>query len=157
MGEGKRHRITRCLLKSRIAVLIVCFMMILSGCGSNDYILEIGNGYAICRYSLTERGLSYNPSYNGEVWESRIEDYYVLSYFVYDEYIGLQGCYIPQLPNLSDKLNYLSNLTVEDYYFYLVNSTDDMLSGPWRNENDFWEHCETIGITNSSWIEFDNA
>ena len=131
--------------------------IMLCGCGSDDYFMEIGNNYAICKVSSTNRVIGYRPNYNATIWETRIDDYYVVYYFVCDEYIGLQGCYIPPYSYHDEKLNYLRNLTEKEYYFYLINSTDDTVLGPWRDQNAFFEHCKTVGITYSSniWIDPD--
>lgn len=145
-------------LKNGIAISVIIGMLMMQcGCGSDDYFMEIGNGYAICTVSPTDRGIGYRPNYNATIWETRIDDYYVVYYFVYDEYIGLQGCYIPPYPYHDEKLNYLRNLTEEDYYFYLINSTDDILLGPWRNQTAFGEQCEAVGITYDAniWIDPD--
>ena len=129
---------------SRIFILMIIFIgVLLSGCGSNDYILEISDDYVIARTDPEHRWFSQRCP-NSDNCYTYIEDYSVTEYFVVNDLIGMRG-FIDDVFDLSkDHGSSLDQPKVD--VFYIVDMRSGIIYGPYQSREHFLNKCIEIGI-----------
>lgn len=118
------------------------------GDGRGDWTLDLCKGYAISKIN-SDRILfvhKKNPSDSGGAIV--IDNYFVMAYQMYEPYICLEGIRTQKLSASEEELNRM------ELIYYLVDTTNGEVAGPFETHDDFVEHCSSIGLTvEAEWLK----
>ena len=144
----------RLLIKVTISVLVVALSLCACsvdwwvGDARGDWTLELYEGYAISKINSNEILLIYKEDPNDFGGSIVIPNYFVLTYQLHEPYICLEGIRTQKMSISEDELNHkiLSH--------YLVDTTNGDVVGPFESDEDFIQHCNSLGIElKNEWIE----
>ncbi len=141
------------LIKVVIPLMIVSIF--LSGCrfllvanGRGDWNINLLNGYSISRINAHSIVLSYKEYTEKPGNEIVIDNYFLTAYQIADEYICAEG--------IPTKEEFASDEELESPVrnYYLVDTTNGDVVGPFMNHADLNSYCDTSGLTLSeNWMQ----
>ena len=141
---------------SRIFILMIIFIgVLLSGCGSDGYSIELCNDYYIEEILSDLRCLS--KKINDSEIKTVLVNYSVTDYFVVDDLIGMYGFINKDPGPLIDP--YYDDRPKE-YVFYIVDTSPEMIFGPYSSNDQFIHMCTELGIDlshNVQWLNPDKV
>ena len=130
-----------------VFMLSACSSEWFIGDGRGDWTLDISNGYAISKINSYEILLVYkeNPSDSGG--SIILSNYFIKAYQFYDPYLCLEGICTQEIAISQDEL-----IAAELSYF-LVNTNNGEIVGPFESYNDFAAYCGDIVLKiSNNWI-----
>ena len=134
--------------KCYITLLILTF--VLAGCseGRGDWRKELVAGYAISCINSKQIAIVHreNPDAVGSSFV--IRNYYVTAYWCDDEFICVKG--IPT----DDAFVTDEELLGQYCLYYLIQTSNDTVFGPYSSELELFETCSMLGVsTKQEWIK----
>lgn len=134
------------LIKVIIVVLIA--VLLLSGCsrdwiagdGRGDWTVELCAGYSIVKINSRQICLGYKESLDAPGSSIIISNYFVTAYGMSDSYIFLKGIQTKEHTISNDERHN------PEFVYYLVNTTDDDVIGPFEAYDDFLKLCSSLGL-----------
>ena len=129
------------------ACLSSCYPKGLLDYGRGDWTLILINGYQINRINGYTIVLDYKENLDDISSHTVLENYYVKSYQIYYEYIFLEG--------ISTKEDRISDSELEnnDLTYYVVNSLNHDISGPFKSLNELKIMCNNNSLKlQEEWI-----
>lgn len=140
----------------KVTIAILAYTLFLSGCsfewwigdGRGDWTLDVYNGYAISKINSNEILFvrKENPEDSGG--EIVLSNYFVTAYQLHEPYICLKGIHTQEMSAVEEELN---KQTVN---YYLIDTTDGKIAGPFESYNDFKECYSFLGLEmNNEWIK----
>lgn len=133
----------------KFTVFVVLLSLILSGCstksvdgmGRGDWTIPLFNEYAIEKVNSSQIVISLkdSPSYVGA--SIVISNYFVTSFQLHDPYICLRGIETQSEFISEDELR--SRVLV----YYLINTNDHKITGPFEVEKDYTDYCSSIPLS----------
>ncbi len=142
----------RKLLNAAIAMLVLT--LFLSSCsaewwlgdGRGDWYLELINGYCIDKVNSKEIVILNKKNPVGQRFV--VPNYFVTAYQLHEPYICLEGIQTQKLPISEDELN------ARVLSYYLIDTTNDEVMGPYESCDAFAEHCSSLALEiDDEWIE----
>ena len=132
----------------KIIATILVLSCILSGCslewwlgdGRGDWTMELFSGYSISRINGHQIVLGYKKSPEDVVYTTVIANYYVAAYQLHEPYICLEGIQTRSF-SASDE-----ELTTKDPSYYLINTVNGDIIGPFEYLSAFSDHCALVGV-----------
>lgn len=145
-------------LKVTITALVIslslsaCSLNWWVGDGRGDWTLNLDKGYAISRINSNEILLVHKENPNDCGGSIVLPNYYIISYQLHEQYICLEGIHTQ---NISISKNELNDMVLS---YYLVDTTNDKVIGPFESYNDFVEYSSslTLEIVKDGWIKIKN-
>lgn len=136
----------RMLLKVTIAVLVL--ILFLSACsvewwvgdGRGDWTLDLIEGYGISKINSMEILLIHKENPNDSGGSIILPNYFVIAYQLHEPYIYLEGIHTQGISASEDEL---SNMVLS---YYLVDTTNGEVIGPFESCDDFVERCCSLGL-----------
>ena len=98
---------------------------------ANYYIFEVNT----CEIYLVRKNV---PDGNG--YSAIIPNYYITAYWTNDRYIGAEGIETQDLCISEEELQ------ERDLRYYLIDTTNGAVSGPFETIEDFESHCRALGV-----------
>jgi hypothetical protein len=144
----------RMLMKVTIAAIVIALS--LSGCsidwwvgdGRGDWILDLQEGYAICKIN-SERILfvhKENPDDSGGTIV--LPNFFVMAYQQQEQYVCLKGICTQKESASKDEPNDMG------LSYYLVDTINDEVFGPFESSVAFAKHCSSLEFEiNDEWIK----
>ena len=142
----------------KVTIVTLAFILLLSGCsvdwwvgdGRGDWTLDLCAGYSIVKINSREILLGYKESPDAP-GRSIISNYFITAYQVHDPYIFLEGIQTQKITISDDELR---NRVLK---YYLVDTTDGEVVGPFESYDGFVEHCSFLGLEiKEEWIKTKN-
>lgn len=127
-----------------------CSMDQWAGDGRGDWTLDIGEGYCITRVNTYEIlvGYKHDPDVAGS--EIVIPYYFVTAYQEDDHYFMFEGIHTQKWAVSDDELS--KRILI----YYIIDTSDDTLLGPFESITEFEEMCKMLGIQDCfEWVEID--
>lgn len=136
----------RMLLKVTIAALVL--ILFLSACsvewwvgdGRGDWTLDLIEGYGISKINSMEILLIHKENPNDSGGSIILPNYFVIAYQLHEPYIYLEGIHTQGISASEDEL---SNMVLS---YYLVDTTNGEVIGPFESCDDFVERCCSLGL-----------
>lgn len=145
---GKQHFKSNLAILCRFSIVILLLFTSLSGCNS-DWSYELPNNYAITRANKRTVALTYKEP-TSSVSEIVIRNYYVLRVCTIDKYILTEGVHTLGIQASDEELDMLESTST---IYYLIDSVDGTLYGPFRTEDALKTQLQEIGNNaNIFWI-----
>ena len=113
----------------------------LVGDGRGDWILDLCEGYAIAKINSKEIVLVHKENPNDSGGSFVLSCYYVISYQLYEPYICLKGIPTQGTAAAEDELKSGARS------YYLVDTSNDDVFGPFESYIDFAEYCNSLGFS----------
>ena len=138
-----------------MAIVILVFALLFSGCsadwwigdGRGDWTLDLCAGYSIARINSCEKLFVHNANPDAPGSSIIISNYFVTAYQVQEPFILLEGIPTPKITISDDELR---NRVLK---YYLVDTTDGEVSGPFDSLDDYVEYCGSKGVEmKDNWI-----
>lgn len=141
-GMQSTHIPHRGRMKNRMcAVVVLIISIVLCACsgGRGDYYIRLINGYSIDVVNSSQIFLIHSsPNEVGN--RIVLENYFVVSYQICESYILLEGIKTQDIHISNEELN---NRVLS---YYLINTDDDDVIGPFESYNALEEQCLSIGL-----------
>ena len=143
----------RMLLKMTIPTLVL--LLFLSSCaadwwigdGRGDWTLNLYEGYGISKINSNEILLVHKENPNDSGGAIVLPNYFVIAYQLHQPYIWLEGIHTQGISASEDELN---DMVLS---YYLVDTTNGELIGPFESYDDFIELCSSLGLEiENEWI-----
>lgn len=144
----------RMLLNVKIAVLVLTIF--LSSCsaewwlgdGRGDWTLNLIDGYCIDKINSKEIVIIHKKNPNDLGGSFVVPRYFVTAYQVHEHYICLEGIHMQGLSISEDELN------ARVLSYYLIDTTNDEVIGPFESYDVFVEHCRSLALEiKDEWIQ----
>lgn len=141
---------------SIVALVITSFLSSCSldwwvGDGRGDWTLDLYEGYAISRINSNEILLVHKENPNDSGGSITVPNYFVMAYQLHEPYICLEGIRTQKMSVSEDELN---NIVLN---YYLVDTTNGEVFGPFESHDDFVEHCSSLELEiKDEWIKTNN-
>lgn len=144
----------RMLLKVTIAALVL--ILFLSACsvdwwvgdGRGDWTLDLYEGYGISKINSNEILLVHKENPNDSGGSIILPNYFVIAYQLHEPYICLEGIHTQEISASEDELN---DMVLS---YYLVDTTNGEVIGPFESHDDFVERCSSLGLEiEDEWIK----
>lgn len=136
-----------------VALIVILFLSACSsdwwvGDGRGDWTLDLCKGYAICKINSREIVLVYREDPNFPGGEFALPNFFVVAYQMYEPYICLEGIRTQKLSASEDELNRM------ELSYFLVDTTNAEVAGPFETHDDFAEYCSSVGLeVKNEWIK----
>lgn len=144
----------RMLLKVTVAALVLalfssaCSVNWWVGDGRGDFTLDLYEGYGISKINSKEILLVHKENPNDSGGSIILPNYFVIAYQLHQPYICLEGIHTQGISASEDELN---DMVLS---YYLVDTTNGELIGPFESRDDFIEHCSSLGLEiENEWIK----
>jgi hypothetical protein len=140
----------------KLAIVILVFALLFSGCsaewwagdGRGDWTLDLCEGYAISKINSKEILFIHKGNPDDSGGSIVLPNYFVIAYQLHEPYIYLEGIRTQRITASEDELN---NKVLS---YYLVDTTNDEVVGPFESHDDFWEHGNSLGLEmTDEWIQ----
>ena len=136
------------LLKVTVALLALTLALFLSACsvdwwvgdGRGDWTLDLYEGYGISKINSKEILLVHKENPNDSGGSIILPKYYVIAYQLHEPYICLEGIHTQGLSASEDEL---SDMVLS---YYLVDTTNGEVVGPFESREDFVESCSSLEL-----------
>ena len=144
----------RMLLKVTVAALALT--LFLSACsidwwvgdGRGDWTLDLYEGYAISKINSKEILFIHKENPNDSGGSIILPNYFVIAYQLHEPYICLEGIHTQEISASEDELN---DMVLS---YYLIDTTNGEVIGPFESYDDFVERCSSLGLENEDeWIK----
>ena len=144
----------RMLLKVTVAALVLT--LFLSACsvdwwvgdGRGDWTLDLYEGYGISKINSKEILLVHKENPNVTGGTVILPNYFVIAYQLHEPYICLEGIHTQKISVSEDELN---DMVLS---YYLVDTTNGEVIGPFESHDDFVERCSFLGLEiEDDWIK----
>ena len=145
------------LCKVTLAVLVLTLFT--SGCsadwwvgdGRGDWTLDLNEGYAISKINSNEILLVHKANPNDSGGSIVLPNYFVTAYQLHESYICLEGVRTREISISEDELYDMA------LSYYLVDTTNDEVLGPFESRDDFVKRCSSLGLEmEDEWMEINN-
>lgn len=132
----------------KVTVVAIALTLFLSACsvdwwigdGRGDWTLDLIEGYGISKINSKEILLIHKENPNDSGGSIILPHYFVISYQLHEPYIYLEGIHTQGISASDDEL---SNMVLS---YYLVDTTNGDVIGPFESRDDFVELCSSLGI-----------
>ena len=128
--------------------LITLAMLFLCGCspdwwvgdGRGDWTLDLREGYAISKINSHEILFVHKDNPNDTGGTIVIPNYFIVTYQIHKQFICLEGIRT-QGPSVSEE-----ELDEMQLSYYLVNTNDGKVEGPYEDYDSFVNYCISVGV-----------
>ena len=143
----------RMLINTTAALLV--FSLLLTGCslewwfgnGRGDWTLDLCSGYAISKINSYEILLVHKDNPGDSGGTIVIQNYFVTGYQIYAPYLCVAGI-CTQAATVSEE-----ELEAMTLCYYLVDTTNEKVTGPFENYDDFVAYCNSMALEiEKEWI-----
>lgn len=126
--------------KAIIFILVILFTLVACSEGRGDWTQELHSGYAISCVNSNEIVIVRKERSDQIGYSFVIDNFYVSAYWTNSHYIGLKGIQTKDIIATDEELN--SGISC----YYLVNTTDAKVLGPFESEEVLIEFCSEMNV-----------
>lgn len=136
-------------MKSKLILIILTLLTLLSGCNGGDRdstIIELHSGYAIL-FVNSGRVVLGKARPHGLSHEILIPNYFVTEYIVEEEALFIKGIIT------KDKYATETEKNSNDFAYYIVDAKEESIIGPFFTEDELWERADQLGaLPPNDWV-----
>ena len=110
------------------------------GDGRGDWTIKLTEQYSICRINKTEIFITYRENPEQLLQDSVLPNFSIVSYQMVNEYICLDGY------ERTEQINNDRNKQYNIKAYYLINTIDHNIYGPFRSDEEFFQFCKEISL-----------